>query len=65
VADLLHSLPVSDPEPTARAVLLGLDGREYLKLCRLAGRPDASLTEQDALFALYVLVAARVKAERI
>jgi signal recognition particle receptor subunit beta len=65
VADLLHSLSVSDPEPTARAALLGLDGKEYLRLCRLAGRPDASLTEQDALFALYLLVAARVKAERI
>jgi len=65
VADLLHSLSVSDPDPTARAVLLGLDGKEYLKLCRLAGRPDASLTERDALFALYLLVAARVKAERI
>ncbi len=28
------------------------------------GKPDAMLTEQDALFALYVLVAAKVKAAR-
>ena len=65
VAELLQSLPVSDEAPTARAALLGLDGAEYLRLCRLAGRPDQGLTEKDALFALYVLVAARVKAERV
>ena len=65
VADLLHSLPVEETETTGRAALLGLDGKEYVKLCRLASRPDASLTEQDALFALYMLVAARVKAGRI
>ncbi len=64
VAEILGQLP-SDDSPAARAALLGLDGREYLRLCRLAGRPDSTLAEADALFALYVLVAARVKAERI
>ncbi|HEU4383267.1 MAG TPA: ADP-ribosylation factor-like protein [Anaeromyxobacteraceae bacterium] len=65
VAELLQSLPVSDEAPTARAALLGLDGAEYLRLCRLAGKPDQGLGEREALFALYVLVAARVKAERL
>jgi signal recognition particle receptor subunit beta len=65
VAELLQSLPVSDEAPTARAALLGLDGAEYLKLCRLAGKPDQGLGEREALFALYLLVAARVKVERI
>ncbi len=65
VAGLLEALPVHDAPPTARAALLGLDGKEYLRLCRLAGKPDAALTEAEALFALYLLVAARVKAERI
>jgi mutual gliding-motility protein MglA len=65
VADLLEALPVDDARSTSRAALLGLDGREFLRLGRLAQRPDAALTEQDALFALYVLVAATVKAERI
>jgi signal recognition particle receptor subunit beta len=65
VAALLESLPVPDAVPTARAALIGLDGREYLRLCRLAGKPDGSITEGDALFALYVLVAARIKAERV
>jgi len=64
VAELLQSLPVSDEAPTARAALLGLDGAEYLRLCRLAGKPDQGLGEREALFALYLLVAARLKAER-
>jgi hypothetical protein len=65
VADLLEGLPVDDTRAAARAALLGLDGRERLRLGRLAQKPDAMVTEQDALFALYVLVAASVKAERI
>ncbi len=65
VAELLQALPVSDEAPTARAALLGLDGAEYLRLCRLAGKPDQGLGEREALVALYVLVAARVKVERI
>ncbi|BDG01955.1 GTP-binding protein [Anaeromyxobacter oryzae] len=65
VAELLAALPVDEQAPTARAALLGLDGREFLRLGRLAAKPDVAMTEQDALFALYVLVAAAVKAERI
>jgi mutual gliding-motility protein MglA len=65
VTDLLAALPVEDTRPSARASLLGLDGREYLRLGRLAQKPDAGVTEQDALFALYLLVAASLKAERI
>jgi hypothetical protein len=45
--------------------LLGLDGREYLRLCRLAGAPKESLTEESALFSLYLLVAAKIKARSI
>ncbi len=65
VAELLEGLAVDETRAAARAALLGLDGREFLRLGRLAQKPDAMLTEQDALFALYVLVAASVKAERI
>jgi signal recognition particle receptor subunit beta len=65
VADLLQGLPVDETRSASRAALLGLDGREFLRLGRLAQKPDAAVTEQDALFALYVLVAATVKAERI
>ncbi len=65
VADILAALPVDETRAAARAGLLGLDGREFLRLGRLARKPDAMVTEQDALFALYVLVAASVKAERI
>jgi signal recognition particle receptor subunit beta len=65
VADLLAGLPVDDHRSAARAALLGLDGREFLRLGRLAQKPDATATEADALFALYVLVAALVKAERL
>jgi signal recognition particle receptor subunit beta len=65
LTDLLAALPVEDTRASARASLLGLDGREYLRLGRLAQKPDAGVTEQDALFALYLLVAASLKAERI
>jgi signal recognition particle receptor subunit beta len=65
VADLLHSLPVDESRAAARAALLGLDGKEFLRLGRLAQKPDAALGEPDALFALYVLVSATLKAERI
>jgi signal recognition particle receptor subunit beta len=65
VADLLAGLAIDETRSAARAALLGLDGREFLRLGRLAQKPDAMVTEQDALFALYVLVAASVKAERI
>lgn len=65
VADLLDGLPVDETRSAARATLLGIDGHEFLRLGRLAQKPDATVTEQDALFALYVLVSALVKAERL
>jgi signal recognition particle receptor subunit beta len=65
IAGVLEGLAVDERAPAARAALLGLDGHEYLRLCRLAARPDAAVTERDALFALYLLVAALLKAERI
>jgi hypothetical protein len=34
-------------------------------LSRLAGQPDVAISESDALFALYMVVAALVKAERV
>jgi mutual gliding-motility protein MglA len=62
LANLLAELPVpSDIETGARAVLLGLDGHEYLRLCRLASQPKETIRGRDALFALYFLVAARIK----
>jgi hypothetical protein len=45
--------------------LLGLDGREFLRFCRLASLHPGSTTEKDALFALYMLVSARLKASQI
>jgi signal recognition particle receptor subunit beta len=65
ITDLLAALPVEDTRASARASLLGLDGREYLRLGRMAQKPDAGVTEQDALFALYLLVSASIKSERI
>jgi signal recognition particle receptor subunit beta len=65
LAALLGDLPSTDPTPAAKAALLGLDGREYLRLCRLAGLPDQGLSEADALFAVYLLLGAGLKAERI
>ena len=65
VNEILAALPVEDTRSSARASLLGIDGREFLRLGRLAQKKDAAVTEGDALFALYLLVAASVKAERI
>ena len=65
LASLLGDLPSTDPTPAAKAALLGLDGREYLRLCRLAGLPDQGLVEADALFAVYLLLGAALKADRI
>lgn len=50
---------------STRAQLLGLDGREYLELRRLASRPASAITQNEALFALYLLIAARVKETRL
>lgn len=65
VAEILAGLRVDEAAPAARATLLGLDGREFLRLGRIAAKPDAAVTEQEALFALHLLVAAMVKLERI
>jgi hypothetical protein len=67
LADLLESLagPQTGEGVLAKATLLGIDGREYFKLCRMATLPDAALTEEDALFALYMLVSARLKSQYI
>lgn len=67
LSTILDGLPGATSEDGAmiRAVLLGLDGREYLRLCRLASTPDEAVTEADALFGLALLVSARLKARTI
>lgn len=66
VSEILEGLlGPNDPEGYAtRALLLGLDGQEYLELRRLAGRPPSLITQNDALFALYLLIGARIKQAR-
>jgi hypothetical protein len=63
LAAMLSALPGPDGDvgPGAKAALLGLDGREYLRLCRLTTMPREAVTERDGLFALYVLVGAQIK----
>lgn len=63
LAELLASMPgVADDDGTlAPALILGLDGREYLRLVRLASSPAETIDVADALFALQLLVSARVK----
>ena len=59
-------LGAHSPETSAtRAQLLGLDGHEYLELRRLGSRPASTITQRDALFALYVLIAAHLKESRL
>ncbi len=67
LAALLESLPgvTGSDGPMTKAALLGLDGREYLRLCRLASAPDAAISQADALFALHMLVAARLKVQHV
>ncbi|MEC7524369.1 MAG: GTPase domain-containing protein [Myxococcota bacterium] len=66
MVELLAALPgTGEASPMAKAGLLGLDGREFLHFCRLAGLHEGSATERDALFALYMLVSARLKAAQI
>jgi mutual gliding-motility protein MglA len=67
LAALLESLPgpTGGADPGSKAVLLGLDGREYLSVCRLATIPPELLVENDALLALHVLVSARLKASSV
>lgn len=67
LAELLESLPGPGGADgtAAKATLLGLDGREYLRLCRLAAAPEELVKEEDALFALYLLVGAHLKARYV
>ncbi|MFK7989697.1 MAG: ATP/GTP-binding protein [Sandaracinaceae bacterium] len=67
MVELLDSLPGTGGQasPMAKAALLGLDGREFLRFCRLAGLHAGSATQKDALFALYMLVSARLKASTV
>lgn len=66
MVELLGTLPgTGEPSPMAKAALLGLDGREFLRFMRLAGLHASSVSREDALFALYMLVSARVKASLI
>jgi len=64
LADLLEDLFPPEDQPGDRAALLGLDGRDYLRISLLAAKPDPAVSEQDALFALHMLVTALLKAER-
>ncbi|MCA9609560.1 MAG: GTPase [Myxococcales bacterium] len=67
MVELLDTLPGTGNQasPMAKAALLGLDGREFLRFCRLAGLHEGAATERDALFALYLLVSARLKASLV
>ncbi|MCB9594218.1 MAG: GTPase domain-containing protein [Sandaracinaceae bacterium] len=67
MVELLETLPGTGnhASPMAKAALLGLDGREFLRFCRLAGLHATAATERDALFALYLLVSARLKASLV
>jgi signal recognition particle receptor subunit beta len=65
IGDVLSGLELEERSDTVRAALMGLDGRDYLRLLRLARLPDGMGSEADALFALHVLVAARLKADAI
>lgn len=63
LANALHSLPGpnSGEGIIAKATALGLDGREYIQLSKLATLPDEAIDRERALFALYLLIAARIK----
>jgi hypothetical protein len=65
VSDVLASLELEERSDTARAALLGLDGRDYLRLLRLSRLPEEMGSEADALFALHVLVATKLRADAI
>lgn len=67
VSAILDSLlgPHSAEGSAVRAQLLGLDGHEYLELRNMASRPATTITQVDALFALYMLVSARFKEARV
>ena len=65
ISEVLGGLEVLERSDAARAALLGLDGRDYLKLLRLSRLPEGLATEADALFAHHVLVGARLRADSI
>lgn len=67
MVELLDALPGTSEgaSPMAKAALLGLDGREFLRFCRLASLHPGSASEKDALFALYMLVSARLKVSQL
>jgi mutual gliding-motility protein MglA len=65
VTDALGGLEIEERSDSARAALVGMDGRDYLRLLRLARLPEGMGSEADALFALHVLIAARLKADGI
>jgi signal recognition particle receptor subunit beta len=58
--DALPGVPAGDGRGV-RAMLLGLDGREYLKLSRIASLPEESVEPKHALFALHMLVTTHVR----
>jgi len=64
LADLLETLVLPDDRRGDGAAVLGLDGRDYLRLSLLAAKPDPAVSEQDALFGLHLLVAALLEAQR-
>ena len=64
LAELIERLFPPEDQPGDRAALLGIDGRDYLRLSLLAARPDPAVTEQDALFGLHLLVDALIKSQR-
>jgi signal recognition particle receptor subunit beta len=64
LAELIETLFPPEDQPGDRAALLGIDGRDYLRLSLLAAKPDPAVTEQDALFGLHLLISAMLKAER-
>jgi signal recognition particle receptor subunit beta len=64
LAELIETLFPPEDQPGDRAALLGVDGRDYLRLSLLAAKPDPAVSEQDALFGLHLLVDALLKAER-
>lgn len=67
LASLLESLPgtLAHESPMAKVGLLGLDGREYLRFSRLVSLPASAVGERDALFALHMLISAKLKAQSI
>jgi signal recognition particle receptor subunit beta len=65
VADTLGGLELEERSDSARAALVGMDGRDYLRLLRLSRLPEGMGSEADALFALHVLVSAKLRADGI